>query len=173
MELGDKNNDQIYYWEHLLLLTETVIHVTIEQHTPYLLEFSFAHIIQMYFGPIFVQKSSMAALLPVPTSATTEYPKSKQHEETHHIVELYVFRSFLCKECATYLCYSITRVHSSWNVCHCKVMYPTVRYLCFSNNLFFYHSVFPPVVQNLPRDTCRKVTDSKLSLSEESYKILC
>jgi len=40
----------------------------------------------MYFGPIFVQKSSVAALLPVPTSAAAEYPKSKQHEDTQHIV---------------------------------------------------------------------------------------
>lgn len=111
-----------------------------EQHTPYLLELSFAHVIEMYFGPVFVQKSCMAALLPVPTSTTAEYPKSKQYEETQHVVCRWRIQHFqrTCGYQGT--CYIELLQHNvtgiSDTVCHCTVMYPHLAYPCFPNYLF-------------------------------------
>lgn len=45
------------------------------------------------------------------------------------------------------------------------VRYPTLLFSAFQIICSFI-SVFPPLVQNLLRDTCRKMTDNQLSLSE-------
>lgn len=126
-----------------------------EQHTPYLLEFSFAHVIQMYFGPVLVQKSSMAALLPVPTSTTAEYPKSKQHEGTQPIECGWRVQHSQCISVHQRTCYTELLQHNAAGindtVCHCTVMYPTPCLSTLSELPVI--SVFLPVMQNLHRDS--------------------
>lgn len=106
---------------------------------PYLLEFSFAHVIQMYFGPVFVQKSSMAALLPVPTSTTAEYPKSKQ-QWRNTACEVWLKNSAF----SVHFCASKNMLHRAATAqcnrhkLHCLSLYchvPHLAYPCFPNYL--------------------------------------
>lgn len=64
---------------------------------------------------------------------------------------------------------ALTCMHRSPTVCHCTVRYPIFA----SQIICSFISVFPSVVQNLFRDTSRKTTNNKLSLSEATYSILC
>lgn len=109
----------------------------------------------MYFGPVFVQKSSMAALLPVPTSTTAEYPKSKQHEETQPVECGWRVQHSQCISVHQRTCYTELLQHNAAGindtVCHCTVMYPTLPIHAFQ--ITCYHSVFLPVMQNLHRDS--------------------
>lgn len=162
MELGDKNKDQIYYWKTFITFNwNDYSHDTIEQHTPYLLEFSFAHVIQMYFGPIFVQQSSVATLLPVPTTTRTEYPKSRQNEE-RILLKNSTFSGHSCtSNNVTCCCYSIMRVYRSPTLWDRTVTYLTLPISAFQTICSFIIVLFHPAVQNLLRDTCRKTTDEK------------